>query len=243
MEKPLRVQSGYKPTERKSFRKPEPMLEEAARRLSEQEAIGVFHSASRKSGEVMYQRFQEAKDMLASLYDAEISLVKRPNEGIRLMARLEFPTSHRTLDEDLDQLVRSAGFLLSLRIMPVQGLPMRDAYEAIPGRFIEETMHLPAGDGGPGGVWMRKEPVMVPRTDRRYVITENPYMCSDLRHAADRAEGLLVLASRLMPASLPEEPPAEKRADVVPITSARSSRAPPRASDEPPAPLVGARAS
>lgn len=235
----LRARSGYKPPERKGFVKPEPMLEEGVLRLSDPETVSAFHSASRKSGEVMYHRFQEAREMLSSLYDAEIGLVRRPGEGIRLAARLEFPTSHRTLDEDLDQLVRSAGFLLRLRITPMPGLPSRDAYEAIPGRFIEETLALP----GQGGVWLRKEPVMAPRTERRYVIAENPHLCSDIRRAADRAEGLLVLASRLMPARLPEEPPAEKKADVVPITSARSSRAPPPVEEGPLPPAVGMRAS
>ena len=134
MEKPLRVQSGYKAAERKGFGKPEPLLEEGARKLSEQEAASAFHAASRKSGEVMLQRFQEAREMLASLYDADICLVQKPGQGIRLAARLEFHTSHRTIEEDLDQLVRSAGFLLRLRITPIPGLPAREAYEEIPGR-------------------------------------------------------------------------------------------------------------
>ncbi len=239
MEKPLRVQSGYKPPERKGFGKPEPMLEENARRLSDQETISAFHTASRKRGEVMFQRFQEAREMLATLYGADICLAQRPGQGIRLAARLEFPTSHRTMEEDLDQLVRSAGFLLKLRITPITGLPMRDAYEAIPGRFIEETKSLPEQ----GGVWLRREPVMAPRTDRRYVITENPHLSSDIRQAADRAEGLLVLASRLMPAEMPKEPKAEKRAEVIPIESARTSRAPQKPAEEPAGPLVGTKAS
>ncbi len=239
MEKPLRVQSGYKPPERKAFGKPEPMLEEGARRLSEQETISAFHTASRKRGELMFQRFQEAGEMLAALYGADIFLAQKPGQGVRLAARLEFPTSHRTLEEDLDQLVRSAGFLLKLRINPINGLPAREAYEAIPGRFIEETMSLPEQ----GGVWLRREPVMAPRTDRRYVITENPHLSSDIRQAADRAEGLLVLAGRLMPAKLPEEPKAEKRAEVIPIESARTSRAPQKSAEEPAGPLVGTKAS
>jgi hypothetical protein len=241
MEKTLGALSGFKPPQKKGFRKGEPMLEQGARMLSEEEARWAFHSVSRRNGEALFQRFQEAKEMLSALYDGHLNLVRTQHCGTRFAARLEFLTSHRSLDEDLDSVVRSAGFSLTLSTMPISGLPERDGYEAIPGRFIEQTLELPPGTGGTSGLWLRREPVRVPRTERRYVITESVHLSSDLRKAADLAQAILALAGRLRPANAPEEPQIENKAEVIPISSARSSRK--LESDEPPTPLAGAKAS
>ena len=230
MEKSLSALSGYKPVEKSFKRDP---LPEGPMKLSEEEAHSALLSTSRKSGEVAFQRFHEAREMLASLYDGEISLVRRPHEGIRLAARLEFLTTHRTIDENLDQMVRAAGFSLALSIRPPIGLSASERYEQIPGRFIEEELQLASS-----GVLLRRTPVYEQRMERRYIITENPHVSGGLRRAAESAESLLRLAGRLRPANLPED---MRLADVVPIDSARCSRAPPPGPSNPS--LSGAKAS
>ncbi len=232
MATPLTVLSGYKPPENRA-RKREPMLEQQ-RKLAEPEIRGAFLSVSRRHGESMYQRFQSAKERLERLYDSSIDLVDTHGRGIALVARLEFHTTHRTIDEDLDQLVRTAGFSLTLRSVPMNALPPEERYEQIPGRFIEEQIPLAQGEDAVGGVWLKRRPVYEQKMERLYIITEDKHRSGDIRRAAESAEGLLALASKLRPA-IPEDLP-EKVADVIPISSARNPRTP-----EPP--LVGAKAS
>ncbi len=235
----LTVLSGYKPPEKKACRR-EPMLEQQ-RKLAEPEVRSVFQAISRRHGESLFQRFQAAKERLEKEYDATISLVEPLGGGVSVTARLEFLTTHRTLDENLDQMVRAAGFSLTLRSRPMTELSPDERFEPIPGRFIEEPIELPAEKDGTGGVWLKKRPVLEQKMERLYVITESPYRSADMMNAAQSAESLLGLVSKLRPANMPEDlPEKEIGADVIPITAARSSRAPP-VPEQPP--LAGTKAS
>ncbi len=238
MSNALTVVSGYKPPQ-DQVRKREPLLEQQ-RKLTEPEVRYSFQSLSRRHGETMFQRFQAAKDRLERDYDAFIGLVEPLGGGVAVSARLEFLTTHRTLDENLDQMVRAAGFSLTLRSRPMMELPPDERFEPIPGRFIVEHVELPPDKAGVSGVWLKRTPVYEQKTERLYVITESPYRSADPIRAAESAESLLALVSKLRPANMPEDLP-QKGAEVIPITSARASRAPPPEPASPP--LVSTRAS
>ncbi len=240
MSNALTVVSGYKPPQDK-VRKREPLLEQQ-RKLTESEVRYSLQSLSRRHGETMFQRFQSAKERLEKDYDAFIGLVEPIGGGVAVSARLEFLTTHRTLDENLEQLVRAAGFSLTLRIRPVNELPPSERFEPIPGRFIVEQVELPPDKHGVSGVWLKKRQVYEQKTERTYVISESPYRTADPIRAAESAESLLALVSKLRPANMPEDLPHEKGADVIPISSARSAR-PPAIAEPGPPPLLGTKAS
>jgi hypothetical protein len=200
------------------FSKREP-LSEARRVLSANEARSIVSSLSRRRGEALAYRFLGARERLMNDFGAALDIVERPAGGLAVSARYEFQTLDRLLDTDKEDLVRMAGFSLTLSIRPMLELPLSERYEKT-GRFIETALDLAPGPDGTTGVWHRRTPVYEMRTERHYTISERPYASAELSRAVRSAEAFYELLDlRLKMPKIAQDVPD----NVVPI-----SQPPPR---------------
>ena len=181
------------------FRNAQPLAEGLAP-LSDAKVREVFSMLFRKKSFDMYSRFKDAQEKLASLYGARVDFAEPPHGGLRLIARLEFLTAHRTIDPDLYDKVAGMGFDLTLRAVPVMEGSPEERYERLERKQPD------------GSVF----PYYEPRSVRTYIVSErNP----DISKAVSVAENLLMLAAMLRPAGIEEDLPGK----VVDISSARPS--------------------
>jgi hypothetical protein len=209
---------GSRISDGKRFAGREP-LAEIVKSVKEPALQYVFNCISRKRGTELHYRFQNAKEQLERDFGAMIDIVQAPSGGLRVAAKFEFLTTDRTIDENLDMLVRLAGFFLTLRSRPMMELPPDQRYEQT-GRFIETCLAL--ATNGMSGTWIKRDPVYELRMERVYVIQERDYASAELHKAAGSAEALYsLLDSKLKLPKVHQDLPS----NVVPI----SSRSPPKA--------------
>ncbi|MEW6035568.1 MAG: hypothetical protein AB1529_03065 [Candidatus Micrarchaeota archaeon] len=188
-----------------SFKKAEP-LPEGIRVLPDDEVRSVFSSLFRRNFFDSYARFTDARSKLRELFGATIEVVDEFHGGLKVAARLEFLTTDRTIDEDLHHRVAGMGFDLTLRSVPVTGVPEFERYEA----------RCRFDSNGEPVIWYE------PATIRTYIISEGRYSSADLMRAPQSAEGLLRLAHMLRPAGIHEDVPD----NLVDLSKARTSKPP-----------------
>lgn len=219
---------GYRPSDEKRFAGRAP-LHDLVTAVNERSLDGVFGLISRKRGHELYHRFACARDQLRRDFKAAIDVVEKPEGGLAVAANYEFLTTDRTIDENLEFAVRQAGFRLTLRSMPVtEGTP-EERYEKIERTVSPVTglMLTPTGKKDKKGDPEYDEVALTStktyvcyeqKVVRTYIISEMQYASAEFPKAAESAESLLALLSKVRPAGLAEDLPA----NVVPI----SSRAP-----------------
>jgi len=105
------------------FRQAQP-LKEGHRRLDEEDlrrAFSQYFKRIDRSPPCKPETFQAAKKDLLERFGAEVSIVQSAPGCLRIIARLDIPTSDRKLDRELDASVSGFGFQLSLESKPVAG--------------------------------------------------------------------------------------------------------------------------
>ncbi|MFN7991615.1 MAG: hypothetical protein U0R44_05645 [Candidatus Micrarchaeia archaeon] len=234
---------GASPPRDKGFSRREP-LHEGQKALGESDLQNALMSLSRRSGYQIYNRFKSAQESLASLFGASIDVVQSAHSGLKVAARLEFLTTHKSIDTDLDTLVTGLGFRLTLKSYPVLEGPASDRYEEIvrtlPVVLRHEDVATAVKDGRGKTVGMNTTRVPVyghetvvsyeQKMVHIYEITAREHQSADFTKAAESAENLLRLARLLRPQGVREDLPADGK--VVPISSARISRSPQPAAPE-----------
>ncbi|MEW6722279.1 MAG: hypothetical protein AB1324_03390 [Candidatus Micrarchaeota archaeon] len=220
------------------FRKAEPMLDDG-------QAYSALATLSKRRGSERFDRFAAARDELARDFGASIGLV-RTDSGLRVAASYAFITTDKTINPDLDYRVSSAGFRLTLSITPVVEGTKDERYERVERTCTKITGVLLVEKTGEDGKPLKGKdgknrydeiPLSVTdtfvsveqRMHRVYTIREREYASADFTRVAESAEKLLGLLRSLRP-PMHEDLPVQL-ADVVPITSARTSRAPPAKED------------
>lgn len=191
--------AGYRAPDR-HFRKAEP-LSEGMRALPEDKIREVFAQLYPQRSSELFSKLMKAKDELKRLYDGTIDVAETTHSGLRMVFRLEFGTHHRTLDNDVYELVRGMGFELSLKTHPV----IEDGLQL----YEKRLWRQPNGE-----TYAHYEPLM----DHVYCVSEHESTSGDLSKAAKMAEDLLRLAGMLMPAA--------KADNVVSFSTAKAPKPP-----------------
>jgi hypothetical protein len=207
---PRQATSGKAPEP--GFKKVGP-LADGPRVLAEPEIRQAFSSFFQKNASGMAARFGDARATLREQYGACAEIIETPSGGLKFSARLEFLTTDRSLDMDLNQTVAGRGFALKLHSVPVAEGSFEERYE-------RRVRHEGLG---------RAVEFHEQRMLRKYVITESE-ASSHIDRAVRSAEDLLALARMLRPAGISEDLPA----NVVSLETARSSRPPPKPGSQEP---------
>lgn len=179
------------------FRNASP-LPEGLRRLDEREAQETFRMLYQKKPFEMFARFRDAQEKLSSLFGAVVELAEPNSGGIRVAARLEFLTTHRSIDPDLYDQAAGMGFNLTLKSVPILEGSFEERYERLERKQPDGSV----------------SEYFEPRSVRTYLVSErNP----DISKALAMAEGLLRFAQTLRPPGIAEDLPG----NIVDISSAR----------------------
>ncbi|HSB47570.1 MAG TPA: hypothetical protein VLD37_06155 [Candidatus Bilamarchaeum sp.] len=223
--------AGVRPSDEKRFAGREPLCELATGHVPS--LPFVFDLVSRRRGSELMNRFCEAREKLERDFGAKIEVVETPSGGLAVAARYAFLTTDRTIDADLDYAVASAGFRLTLRSMPVTEGTFEERYE----RFertespVTGLILTPTGKKDKKGEPVYDEVALTSTKTyvgyeqkylRVYMISEREYASAELGKAAQSAERLLALLSKIRPACTEDLPD-----NVVPI-----SRAAPKAEEK-----------
>ena len=215
--------AGVRPTEEKRFAGREPLCELARGNMPSLHY--VFDLVSRKRGAELLYRFSNAQQTLQREFGAQIDVVEKPEGGLAVAARYAFITNDRTIDENLDYLVASAGFRMTLRSMPVAEGTFEERFEKIERMESPVTglMLKPTGKKDKKGEPAYEEVALTStktyvcyrqRELRTYIISEREYASAELERAAQSAERLLALLQKIRPPVAEDLPN-----NVVPISS------------------------
>jgi hypothetical protein len=201
---------GGTPKLERGFKKVEPSCE-GIRLEGDSKVLEYLRMCSPKKAEDDFIRFLSAKDALSRDFGGAIGALERSSGGYVLAARLDFLTTHDSMDGSLQDSIAGAGFELHHRSWPVTSGPQEERYE---------TRVRSGAYGIPVSYTLQK---MI----KMYSITEGE-RTRDLAKAGDTAEALLRLVAVLRPAGIPEDLPvatSEGGAKIMDLEAARATRA------------------